>query len=378
MEDKYVLKNREQQSPIDQVARDTATSFETKDLTSEVSRNSATPALRRGSVRPRPTAQKGTIEIHVGDPLVDSDGTDKRVRKGLPSWLTSFILHFSLVTTLALVSVNGSGKKMIDLIAANDDLVSLVNPAEVEFELETPEIASETTEFDVLDDALTESEELTDILDEAVLEAAMENDSEELFESVASTGLNDSALPRQAGGGGGGANFFGVDGNGSDFVFIVDCSGSMADLGRWRQAKKELKSSINGLDEDQRFLILLYNDGFISMNDEMQLVRSSAQERRKALRWLNRNRPDSWTFCAEALQQALALKPDAVFLLSDGEFNDRNDVFIVLDEMNDKSRLLRLNRQQIPVHTVALGSHMGRFTMKQIADENSGVFKLVD
>lgn len=376
MEDQRVLKHREPQAPTDQAARDTATSFETGDWTSQLQRTPQTAFTPQKTGHPLNGNSTANIEIQVENGP-DPEEPTHRVRKGLPSWLTSFLLHCTLVTSLALVSINGSGKRMIDLVAASEDAIHLTNPAEVEFELQTPEITSEAMELEVLDEALTESEDLSEILDQTVMEASMDSDRE-LFESVASTGLTDSALPRRSAGGGGGANFFGVDGRGSDFVFIVDCSGSMADFGRWKQAKKELKESINGLDQDQRFLILLYNDGFVAMNDELRLVPSTDQERRKAIRWLNRNRPDSWTFCAEALQQALALEPDAVFLLSDGEFNDRNDVFIVLDEMNDKSRLRRLNRQQIPVHTVALGSHMGRFTMKQIADENGGVFKLVD
>ena len=196
----------------------------------------------------------------------------------------------------------------------------------------------------------------------------------ELFESVASTGgINEVELPKKDAGGG--AEFFGVKGDGSDFVFIVDCSGSMADFGRWDQAVKELRASMESLSNQQRFLILLYNDGFVAMNGDARLVNSTAEARKKALRWLRRNRPISLTYCADALEKALNLNPDAIFLLSDGEFNDRSDVFFVLESMNSKKKL---TRQQVPVHTVALGSHMGRYTMKRIADENAGIFKLVD
>ena len=224
---------------------------------------------------------------------------------------------------------------------------------------------------------LMETTDLAPVLDDALLSASLDSeDQNNLFERISSEGIAESDLPRRVAGGG--AKFFGVDGQGSDFVFIVDCSGSMADYGRWRQAVRELKKSVGDLKTSQRFLILLYNDGFIAMNDDARLVKSTKREQKKAFNWLTANVPNSWTFCAQALEKALTLRPDAIFLLSDGEFNDRQDVFFVLDSMNSRSKVRQYNRQQIPVHTIALGSHQGRFTMKRIADENSGLFRLVE
>ena len=381
---KTATANKASRRPATQAARETVSSFETADMTSLVS----------SSVQPAPAAQSrnsrvksvfksvsddaSAVDIQTDRPRHESMESRKQRRaRGIPSWLMSMIVHCSLITSLALVSISGGGSKMVDLIATNEEAVKLSDQMEVDLKLETPELTIETAETDVLENELTQIEDLAAVLEESMVETAAESNRQELFESVASTGLSDSDLPN-ATAAGSGANFFGIAGQGANFIFIVDCSGSMGDFGRWKQAKKELRTSINGLDDGQRFLILLYNDGFVAMNEEMKLVPSTSRERRKALRWLSRNRPDSWTFCAEALQKALALRPDAVFLLSDGEFNDRNDVFIVLDEMNDRARLQRLNRRQTPVHTVALGSHMGKQTMQQIAAENSGVFKLVE
>ena len=382
MED-HKLQSLFQQNPPSP-ARETVNSFETTDLTPIISNRSTLPRVARqtlaktDSVAP-PAANLEKIQISVGSSPQHSDPSfTKETRKGIPPWVISFFLHASLITSMALVSVAGNGRKIVDLIASNEDSISLTNPNEVEFKIETPEVSNETMEIDIEQEALSESQDLTSILDDSAIAAALESNSQQqLYESIASAGVSEDVLPRRAADGTG-ANFFGVDSNGTEFIFIVDCSGSMDDFGRWTHAKRELRRSINGLTTDQRFLIMLYNNGYIAMNNSLELVPSTSQERRKAIRWLNRNHPDSWTFCSEALRQALSLRPDAVFLLSDGKFNDLDDVFIVLDEMNDDFRLRRLNRRQIPIHTVALGNHEGSFTMKQIADENNGVFKLVE
>ena len=369
----------------DRHLRDTVKSFETIDLSSLTQEMLPADAYVKVPVRPAKkiaTLPVNNIAIAIQVDSQQAEETDpkSRISRGIPSWLTSLIIHLSLITSMALVSVSGGGRSMIDLIAATGDDATLNDVTEVDFELDSPELVSKTTENNILEDNVTETEqELSEMLDDSMVLTEMEADAENLFESVASANAGDLEMARQsATGGKTGANFFGLNSQGNRFVFIVDCSGSMAELGRWKRAKSELKKSVNGLTEDQQFLILLYNDGFIAMNEEMQLVRSTARVKRNAMRWLNRNRPDSWTFCAEALATALSLRPDGVFLLSDGEFNDRDDVFIVLDELNEKTKLQRLNRRQIPIHTVALGSHMGQFTMQQIAEETGGVFKLVD
>ena len=71
---------------------------------------------------------------------------------------------------------------------------------------------------------------------------------------------------------------------------------------------------------------------------------------------------------AQAMQYALELNPDAIFLLSDGELQD--NTVAVLRLLNPPGS----ERRQIPVHTVHLFSFQGRLTLQQIALENSGTF----
>lgn len=352
----------------------------------QVRKKAAEPSARETStkVRPksiRPRTRSGfVIDTEPADELEQQAELDESVWessvRGMPSWLTSLIIHLSLILLLALLSVGSDGRKIVDLLATSADQTTIEPYAELDIELDIEELETLADDSEFTEANLSEPEEIPELLDEAFMTSDSSLDSQsDLLDAVASESLfaEKPSNPNQSA-----AQFFGVEGAGSDFVYIVDCSGSMAEYGRWTSAVRELKKSINDLKSDQKFLILLYNTGFVAMNNKAELVSSNKVERSRAMRWLSRNSPNNWTFCAQALTKALTLKPDAIFLLSDGEFDDRRDVFKVLDRLNNKRRLISSNENQIPVHTIALGSHHGRFTMKRIADENSGEFRLVD
>ena len=320
------------------------------------------------AIRTEPTTDQEQLEL---------DGSIlERTFRGMPSWLTSLILHLSLILILALLTVGSDGRKIVDLLASAADQASIEPYAELDIELETEDLETLVDDSEFTDASLTEPAEVNELLDDAFTSFDVpENINAGLLDAVTSDSISDvdPANPNKSA-----AQFFGVEGSGSNFVYIIDCSGSMAEYGRWKSAVRELKSSIKALKSKQRFLILLYNTGFVAMNNKAELVASTQAEQKRAMRWLSRKSPNDWTFCAQALAKALTLKPDAIFLLSDGEFDDRRDVFLVLDRLNNKRRLISANEKQIPVHTIALGSHHGRFTMKRIADENSGEFRLIE
>jgi len=59
------------------------------------------------------------------------------------------------------------------------------------------------------------------------------------------------------------------------------------------------------------------------------------------------------------------LKPDVVFLLSDGDIPPETRAIVT-----------RENKRSV-IHTIALGSNKGAVVMKQIAAENKGEFKFI-
>ena len=114
------------------------------------------------------------------------------------------------------------------------------------------------------------------------------------------------------------------------------------------------------------------------MNNKLKLVSSTEKERDRAIRWLNSKSPNSATFCADALAAGLKLNPSAIFLLSDGEFTDRRNVFRVLDDENQDKAAKFSRAPLVPIHTIALGSHIGQFSMKRIAEENDGEYRVIE
>ena len=154
--------------------------------------------------------------------------------------------------------------------------------------------------------------------------------------------------------------FFGVRAEGQLFIYVVDCSGSMVDADRLDRAKRELRRSVAGLQFPQRFKVIFYNDQAIPMPGA--LPKSADRNAKDQLNaWLDLVQPDGETDPRSALSLALALKPDAVFLLSDGAFPD-----------GTVEAVARINPSRVPIHCIDLGGGAAGPGLRQIA-EQSGV-----
>ena len=148
---------------------------------------------------------------------------------------------------------------------------------------------------------------------------------------------------------------------------------------RWDKAKAETKRAINALTDEQTFLIYAYNSETFGMGGldplKTQMVAATEENRKAACKWLDQGRPNNGTYPKRAVGLALQQKPDAIFLLSDGEFGDNTARFT-----------LKANQPRIwedglerptPIHTIAFGRD-GAKTLKWIADRNNGLFTQVN
>ncbi len=85
------------------------------------------------------------------------------------------------------------------------------------------------------------------------------------------------------------AEFFGTKAYGSKFVFVIDGSSSMIQS-RWPRAKRELISTIKELDQDQDFLVLLYNTTTTVMfdlnEDRADLIPATDEKKQRIEGWL--------------------------------------------------------------------------------------------
>ncbi len=166
-----------------------------------------------------------------------------------------------------------------------------------------------------------------------------------------------------------GASFFGLEGKGNKFVYVIDCSSSMAGV-RLQRAKEELLKSIYSLDDFQKFYVIFYNTDAYPMFWPDRLIHTLLPVTKKNLetvtQWVeafwNPGGTDPWP----AMQIALSLEPDTIFLLTDGEF-----------DLQVADRIRQANRSETVIHTIGLGSAIGEAVLRRIAKENGGQFRAV-
>lgn len=197
--------------------------------------------------------------------------------------------------------------------------------------------------------------------------------------------------------------FFGAEAYGNSFVFVLDISASMAARHglRLRRATMELIGSINQLNDEQFFSVVLYSTRATPMflaGNVPEMRQATARNKQAAVNWLRYHaHPNGGTLPAHALHIAGNLKPDAVFFLSDGEFlygqvpqfgNELNAFFQSFGTAraaipnvpviaSDPQAVLSAYDPKITVHTIAFESTTSRALMELIAREKGGQHRFI-
>jgi hypothetical protein len=156
-------------------------------------------------------------------------------------------------------------------------------------------------------------------------------------------------------------SFFGIRARGQFFVFVLDQSGSMIDDDRLTRAKIELRRSVYALQPPQRFEVIFYNDQATPMPGGPLPRPADQQTKDQLTTWLRLIDPDGETNPRAAIAQAISLRPDAVFLLSDGEFPD-----------GTVEAVANLNTRKIPIHCVDLTGGQAGDHLQRIARDSGG------
>ena len=157
-------------------------------------------------------------------------------------------------------------------------------------------------------------------------------------------------------------SFFGIRAEGQLFIYVVDCSGSMIDEDRLDRAKSELRRSVNALQSPQRFKVIFYNDRPVPMPGELPKA-ADYPSKAQLSRWLNMVQPEGPTDPRSSLSLALAMRPDAVFLLSDGAFPE-----------GTSDAVARLNPKKVPIHCIDLASGAAGDDLRKIAADSGGQY----
>ncbi len=134
----------------------------------------------------------------------------------------------------------------------------------------------------------------------------------------------------------------------------------MVDEDRLARAKDEVRRSILRLQQPQQFKVIFYNDRPIPMPGD--LPRSAdVTSKNQLLAWLRLIEPAGTTDPRSALGLAISMRPDAVFLLSDGEYPP-----------GTVEAVAKLNPRKTPIHCIDLSGGEAGDQLQRIARDSGG------
>jgi hypothetical protein len=270
-----------------------------------------------------------------------TDNVGSYVAEFLPSWLTSLVVHLSLVLLLAVLVVkNGSwsGNEIsLDVTTtsgAEADGSGLLDAAiEMPSELLASELVTPTNE--PTDATLT-----TDLVQPAEIKLAELPSSAALSKPILGDALDSSGSAGGAGTGQGKVRteIFGLAGEGMRFVYVFDRSESMTSelvytsegtpiftITPLEAAKAELLRSLRDLESRHEFGIIFYNHSpwqFTLARQSRPILAATPGNKRRASDFVMSMYGQGKTNHVKPLELALRLRPDIIFLLTDGEPKD--------------------------------------------------------
>jgi len=297
----------------------------------------------------------------------------ERRRHDVPvAWLVSVALHTAILAVVVLVTWSGSGAPRT---SGPERSVRVVLP-EDKPGIESPRAAPtplETLAGELAVPRLEDSLQVEPIGD--VSESSRSPSKVERVIGIDVGGGGEMPAGKKgdwtdfgAGGGGAGgkgASFFGLEAHGRKFVFVVDRSGSMAGA-KLERAKAELIRSVRALERGSTFYTLFFNTAHKAM-PARDLVRATEGNKRKHFAWVSDIHAGGSTDPTSAMKLALSLKPDVIWLLSDGIFHAQ--AAVVIKGANP--------RQKVQIHTIAFYSREGEVVLRRIAEENRGRYRFV-
>jgi|GEM_PF-1610497 len=316
----------------------------------------------------------------------------------LSGWMFSLFIHCLILLWLGSMITNfkTEGPLTLNVSTFDDDIHDAISIEISAMELDDalndasgggaldPVIVEPETVYDLKDELQPEID--TSLLEPIAEELLLESTSDSsMFEPVnmGVVGLDEGdtdGKDRGKGNGKGkgktaGVKFFGLESDGNRFVFVVDCSGSMGDENRYQRAVYELTRSMDMLETNHRFLVILYNSETYPMlgmtENNIRLIPATRTNKERVLEWLKQQQPQARTFPMVAMRTSLILKPSSIYFLSDGEFHDRTIPMLDHFNLEDRSK----GTKKIPINTITLGSTgFGAPMMKYIANESGGRF----
>lgn len=111
---------------------------------------------------------------------------------------------------------------------------------------------------------------------------------------------------------------------GTTIVYVLDRSASMGPDGLLIRAANAVRASLAGLGPDARFQIVAYNGGATPLAP--QPLAATAEAKDRADRWLASLTAEGGSNHRTGFREAMAAKPDQLFLLTDADDLEESDV----------------------------------------------------
>jgi len=293
---------------------------------------------------------------------------------GMPAWLVSLVVHLALLLALAFCKFREeprTGGRLVLAQAAEqpDELTETL--ADFEFELQTLEATADSAAAPLADVGVIAVGDMT-------LAAELDAPGDLGEVSLAELPLGEIGALFGRGGSGmtdigdglkAAASFFGARSRGREFVFVVDNSNSMT-RGRFETALLELMRTVDAMGSDQQFCVIFFSDTAYRMfhpEPAPGLVPATPRNKERLRSWLGTVQMCLHTQGREAVTAALAMNPDAIYILGDGVFTD------------DTTDLLTApHERRLPIHTLGMEvDARGEAQLRAIAQANHGTYRAV-
>lgn len=338
---------------------------------------------------PAPANRVGRGSAVVAQPTLPAgirfpDATDEPpVRRRRPAaWMISVGTHVGLLAALAALTL--SMPQARDQLAFSASATQTAEASVETFTLEPVEEVTESLETNREEESVVETSPLGEVPigEVAVDVAAATAPSAAASDASPAADLASSQLAATSENR---VQFAGVDGGGNHFVYLVDSSNSMRNF---NEARQELLRSVDALQADQRFYVIFYDEAPAMMRltaanaDEPTSVLATADNKLALRRWAMTIGQEKGRSPIETLEFAFQLEPDAIFLLSDGEFSTATEA--VIEKSNRYENLFGESQLVSIIHTIRYPGHStagaakAEVQMRRIAEANGGQYRNVE
>ena len=173
-----------------------------------------------------------------------------------------------------------------------------------------------------------------------------------------------------SGGGGSGTSFFGVEARGNRIAYLCDISGSMTG-GKLATLKQQLINSLDGLTEGSQFIIIFFESRALPLGQQERWIDANRKNKEWAETQIRQVEARGGTNPEPGFVSAMALRPrpDAVFFMSDGLFDEA---------VVGRVAVLQSSGKRVPVHCIGFGERGSEPLMRRIAEGSGGSYTFVE